>query len=369
MAMLRENRVWASTTACLLTVAVCVAGALSSPRKAHAAVAVLLEQPYGKLNIFEPAGHSAIYLDHVCAETPLKLRPCRVGEMGVVLSRYDGIGNHDWVAMPLVPYLYGVASAEEIPDAVDKTSEFELRDAYRRRYLESLAPDLPNGTAPPDNWYELVGSAFDRTIYGFQVGTTPEQDAQLIAEFNDAKNTERYNGMFRNCADFVRVTINRYYPHAVRRNYIADLGLTSPKSVARGLAHYAHKHPDVDFQVFVIPQVPGSLPRSHSNMGLLEGVLKRYSVLGVFSPAAAGVAVVAYLGHGRFSMPKYAPLLAVNDIPVNFKISRPFPVQPPLLPQPAARVVRVAPTATLAALPRGAVPAAVPGFVPVRLNP
>jgi hypothetical protein len=365
MAMLRKNRVYASTTACLLAVALCAASSLSSAKEAHAAVAILLEQPYGKLNIFEPAGHSAIYLDHVCAETPLKLRPCRAGEMGVVLSRYDGIGNHDWVAMPLVPYLYGVASAEEIPDAVDKASEFELRDAYRRRYLESLSQDLPNGDAPHDNWYELVGSAFDRTIYGFQVSTTPQQDAKLIAEFNDEKNTEKYNGMFRNCADFVRVTINRYYPHAIRRNYIADLGLTSPKSVARGLSHYAHKHPDVGFEVFVIPQVMGSLPRSHNNMDLMECALKRFGALGVLFPPAAGVVAVAYVGHGRFSMPKDAPLLAVNDIPVNFKISRPFPVQLPLLPQPVARKVSLSPTTTLAALPRAA---AVPGLVPVQLN-
>jgi hypothetical protein len=369
MAMGRENRVGFSTAACLLALAACAAGWLFPTTDAHAAVAILLEQPYGKLNIFEPAGHSAIYLNHVCAETPLKLRPCRVGEMGVVLSRYDGIGNHDWVAMPLVPYLYGVASAEEIPDAVDKKSEFELRDAYRRRYLESLSPDLPDGNAPADNWYELVGSAYDRTIYGFQVSTTLEQDAQLIAEFNDEKNTEKYNGMFRNCADFVRVTINRYYPHAVRRNYIADLGLTSPKSVARGLSHYAHKHPEVGFEVFVIPQVMGSLPRSHNNMDLMECALKRYGALGVFLPPAAGVAAVAYVGHGRFSMPKYAPLLAVNDIPVNFKISRPFPVPPPLLPKPALRSVSLSSTATLAALPRASVHAAVPGFVPVRLNP
>lgn len=369
MAMLRENRVWARASACLLAGSVCAASWLASVNQAHAAVAILLEQPYGKLNIFEPAGHSAIYLNHVCAETPLKLRPCRVGEMGVVLSRYDGIGNHDWVAMPLVPYLYGVASAEEIPDAVDKTSEFELRDAYRRHYLESLSPDLPNGAAPHDNWYELVGSAFDRTIYGFQVSTTPEQDARIIAEFNDETNTEKYNGMFRNCADFVRVTINRYYPHAIRRNYIADLGLTSPKSTARGLSHYAHKHPSLDFEVFVIPQVMGSLPRSHNNMDLMECALKRYGALGVFFPPAAGVAAVAYVGHGRFSMPKDASLLAVNDIPVNFKISRPFPFVPPVLPTLLVRGISLSPTATMAALPRAAVPAAVPGFVPVRLNP
>jgi len=73
-----------------------------APVCARAAVAVLVEQPYGKLNLFNPGGHSAVYLDHVCAESPLKLRPCRPGELGMVISRYDGIGGYDWVAMPLV---------------------------------------------------------------------------------------------------------------------------------------------------------------------------------------------------------------------------------------------------------------------------
>jgi hypothetical protein len=334
MKVLRRYRIRSGAAARVLA-AVAFFGSILSPVVAHGAVALLLEQPYGKLNLIDPAGHSAIYLNHVCAETPLKLRPCHAGELGVVLSRYDGIGNHDWVAMPLVPYLYAVSSAEEVPDSVDKVVESNLRNAYRRRYLQALAPDLPNGSAPDNNWYELVGSAFDRTIYGFQVSTTTAQDAQLIAEFNDGKNVEKYNGMFRNCADFARVTINRYYPHAVRRNYIADLGLTSPKSVARGLAHYAHKHPNVGFTMFVVPQVKGDLPRSHSNTDLAEGILKRFSIpLVVVSPVATGVVVAAYVGHGRFAMPRNAPVLDVSELPVNFEISRPFPASVPLLPSP-----------------------------------
>jgi hypothetical protein len=302
-------------------------------------VAVLLEQPYGKMNLFDPAGHSAIYLDHVCAETPLKLRPCRAGELGVVLSRYDGISNHDWVAMPLVPYLYAVASAEEVPEFVDRATEAELRDAYRRTYLESVAADTPAGKAPDGNWYELVGAAFDRTIYGFQVETTAEQDAALISQFNDQKNVQTYRAFTSNCADFARVTINHYYPHAVRRNYIADLGITFPKSVARGLAHYARKHPEAGFEVFVVPQIKGTLPRSHSNTDFAESILKRYGIpLVVVSPVATGVVLAAYVGHGRFSMPKNAPLLDVSELPASFTISRPFPMQAPELPPPARRL-------------------------------
>jgi len=283
---------------------------------ARASVAVLLEQPYGKLGIFDTAGHSAICLDHVCAASPTELRPCREGELGVVISRYDGIGHYDWLAMPLMAYLYAVDSADEIPATMDRTTEVAMRDAYRRGHLEMVAPDRADGGAPDGNWYELAGAAYDRAIYGFSVKSTAEQDAKLIALFNDRKNVARYNGFFVNCADFSRTTINGFYPHAVRRNFIADLGMTSPKSVARGLAHYSTRHPEVGLQVFLIPQVRGSLPRSHPAQGLAEGILKRYGVpLVVLSPATTAVVFVAYVGQGRFSMPKDATVLDLHDSP------------------------------------------------------
>lgn len=307
---------------------------------ACASMTLLVEQPYGKLGIFDPGGHSAVYLDRVCADTPTKLRPCGAGELGVVLSRYDGIGDYDWLAVPLVPYLYAVASTDEIPKTMDRATVARMRDAYRRQYLESVAPDLPDGLTPPGNWYELVGSSFDRTIYGFRVRTTAEDDAMLIAVFNDQRNKESYNGVYRNCADFVRVLINRVYPHAIHRNYIADLGVTSPKQAARGLTHYAKKHPEAGLDVFVIPQVPGSLPRSRSNTGVLEGVVRRYGApLVLLSPEAAGVVLVAYVSHGRFEMPKDAPPLNLDTLQAQLTISRPFPVTLPELPEPRQVVV------------------------------
>jgi hypothetical protein len=285
---------------------------------ARASVSLLLEQPYGGLGIFNPTGHSAVYLDHVCAATPLELRPCEPGELGVVISRYDDITNHDWIAVPLLPYLYAVESTDDIPAKANREQVSLLRELYRRRALEAVAPDLPDGSAPTGNWYELAGSAYDRTIYGFSLATTPEQDAGLIAMFNDRRNVQRYNGAFRNCADFARTTINFLYPHAIRRNFVADFGLTTPKSVARAFTHYASKHPGIDFHVFRVPQVPGSLPRSVGVQGVTESLLKRYGVpLVVLSPIATGVVFVAYIGHGRFDMPRHAPLLDLHPPMLN----------------------------------------------------
>src|ERR1700739_2375409 len=82
---------------------------------AHASATLLLEEPYSYDGTFAGTGHVAVDLDRVCADTPVKLRRCNVGEMGVVLSRYHGIQGYDWFAVPLVAYLYAVESAEQVP--------------------------------------------------------------------------------------------------------------------------------------------------------------------------------------------------------------------------------------------------------------
>ena len=39
--------------------------------------------------------------------------------------------------------------------------------------LEDIAPDAERTAKPPGgNWYQLVGSSYDRTIYGFEIETT-----------------------------------------------------------------------------------------------------------------------------------------------------------------------------------------------------
>ncbi len=69
------------------------------------------------------------------------LRPCGPGETGVVISRYDGVRGYDWVAIPLIPYLYAVERPEDMPLFADAKMTAFLRDRYRRSYLEAIAPE------------------------------------------------------------------------------------------------------------------------------------------------------------------------------------------------------------------------------------
>src|SRR5947209_15759973 len=87
----------------------------SSSRSAHAQATLLLEEPYSYDGTFAGTGHVAVYLARVCAESPIVLRRCGPGETGVVISRYNGVAGRDWIAIPLIPYLYAVKNPEDIP--------------------------------------------------------------------------------------------------------------------------------------------------------------------------------------------------------------------------------------------------------------
>jgi hypothetical protein len=278
--------------------------------RARGDAALLMEEPYAEFGAFNPTGHAAIYLNHICAESPTRLRRCRAGEPGAVISRYHKIDGYDWLAIPLVPYLYAVERVQDVPSNADAALEGSLRDRYRRQHLLEIAPDVVSGKrageAPEGEWTQLIGASYDRRIYGFQIQTTAEEDERFMARFNDSPNVGHFNLLFHNCADFSRTLLNVYYPHGVHRNFFVDLGITTPKQVARSLTKYADHHPELTFSTFMIPQVPGSLKRSHPIDGVMESVVKskKYVVpLAVLNPEIAAGMVVAYLTDGRFKAP------------------------------------------------------------------
>jgi hypothetical protein len=276
------------------------AGARAHAREA----ALLLEEPFGHFGGMTPTGHAAIYLSDVCAETPTQLRPCLPGEQGVVLSRYHHIDGYDWLAIPLIPYLYAVDDVSQIPEQADPGLEVRLRDRYRRKHLMDLIPDDPKKEIPGGEWIQLIGSAYDRRTYGFAVETTQEQDDRLIADINDRANRSHFNFFFHICANFAAMVMNYYYPHSVHRNFVADAGLMTPKHAAKSLVKYEKQHPDLVTANFVIEQVPGSIPRSTPVDGVAEALLKRkrYVVpISCFHPVVtAGLLVIYWGGGGRF---------------------------------------------------------------------
>jgi hypothetical protein len=298
---------------------------------ARAGVSLFLEEPFGTFGGMNPTGHAAIYLSRVCAASPVSLRRCGPEEHGVVISRYHRVSGYDWLAIPVLSYLYAVDRPDQVPSTVNTEDVAALRDAYRRANLSDVVPDGDDGLAPKGDWIQLVGAAYDRTIYAFSVDTTEEQDDALMQMLNSRSNKVHFNLFFFNCADFARKAVDFYYPHAVHRSLFADAGIMTPKQAARSLVSYSKHHPDLQLSILVIPQVQGTVPRSTAVRGVLESLVKskRYALplitVAVLHPYFGGSLAYAWIEGSRFDPRRMAPensISAPSDIEADLQSNR-----------------------------------------------
>jgi hypothetical protein len=281
-----------------------VLASLFAPQS-RASVTVLLSEPFGHFGTMMPVGHAGVYLDHVCADTATHLRLCRPGEMGIVLSRYHRVSNIDWLAIPIMPFLYGVDRPDQVPAFMTLTREADIREQYRQRYLRAIVPDGEGGgPAKKGEWVETIGVTYDRRVWGYRIETTPEQDQRLVDVLNDRPNIRAYKLRTANCADFAADVVNILYPGLVRRSKVYDFGLMTPKQVARSVEIYGLAHPEAKLAVMEIPQIPG-LPRSRPAWGVAESGLKtkRYLLtLSVIQPEVIIGCGIVYLNHGSWKI-------------------------------------------------------------------
>ena len=265
--------------------------------------ALLLEEPYGFFGTVNPTGHNAIYFSRICADTPVKLRRCEPGELGSVIARYQGINIYDWVAVPLIPYLYSVENISQIPDHVDRRQVNMLRDRYFEAHLQGLG-DADKGNLVHGGWTQLIGTSYERRTYVFKFDTSPEQDDAIISMLNDRTNQSHFNLFYNNCADFARQILNIYFPRTFRRGLFPDAGMTTPKQITYRLVRYSRKHPDAGLQIFEIPQIPGYRRMSHANKSISESLTTTAYAIPIFlmNPYIAGGLFVDYLARGRFHL-------------------------------------------------------------------
>ena len=286
---------------------------IAGSRPAPASVTVFLSEPFGTFGAMVPVGHVGVYMDRVCADTPVHLRLCRPDEMGVVLSRYHHVANIDWLAIPIMPFLYGVDRPEDVPQFMTLPREAEIREQYRLAHLRAIIPDGKNrAPARKGEWVETIGVTYDRRVWGYRIETTVEQDQRLIDALNSRPNRRAYRLRTANCANFAADIINILYPGLVRGNKIADFGLMTPKQVARSIVAYGEAHPEANLTTINIPQIPGTLRRSRPPWGVAESGLKskRYLfTLLVIQPEVILSCGIVYLGNGRWD-----PRAGANEI-------------------------------------------------------
>ena len=253
------------------------------------------------------AGHSAVYLSNICPETPVKLRLCEPGEQGSVIQNYEDYKEdqpYEWNVVPLSVYLYGMNSLEERALFAYPELRTLLQQQYRQTYLRDLCTTRHCLSDSDANWRDSVAASFVREIYMFEVRTTRQQDEEFIREFNARPNVNHYNGAWRNCADFAKLVVNTYFPHSAHRDVLNDFGVSGPKAIARSFTHYAERHPELQFRVVRIEQVPGTYRRSSDcREGTEQTVRSTKWLIPIAALEAQAVPVLAgsYLLIGRFS--------------------------------------------------------------------
>lgn len=267
-----------------------------SPTLARADVSLLLHEALvGASGEAGSAGHISIYLSNICADSPIKLRLCRPGEQGVVITTYPNFGAdrpYEWMATPLLPFLYGVEEERNIPLYTNGEIRTLLRETYRQRNLRRLVPDSTDGMSPEGDWKNMLVNSFNRDTYCFTLTTTVEEDMRLLDKLDDQPNENHFNAMYNNCADFARELLNTYFPHATHRDPFNDLTMTTPKAIAQTLTRYASKQPERLFYITKYAQLAGPIRRSQDN--------RHYSE------------------HGLFSKKYLIPQLIFNHIPIAY---------------------------------------------------
>jgi hypothetical protein len=301
------------TILCVLS----VLATLGFSSRSQAQAALLMEEPYGLFGTLNPTGHAAIYFSRICAESPVKLRRCEPGEPGAVIARYQGMAGYDWVAMPLLPYLYSVEDAADVPEHVNHDTVTHLRRHYHDEHMASLSSKILEGNFLHGGWNQLVGVSYERKIYAFRFATTEEQDEAVMDRLNDSRNHTEFNLFYNNCADFARAVMNDYFPHTFARTVFPDAGMTTPRQITSKLVHYAATHPEAKLAIFAIPQVPGYRHRSHTNMSVSGSLMTTaYAIpIAVFNPYLAAGLFLDYMVRGRFPRAyQHCPMLEPSQL-------------------------------------------------------
>jgi len=299
--------------------------------RAYADVGVILNETLNEsVARVTGSGHTAVYFSRICPDTPVKLRLCRLGENGSVMSNYINLGEderYEWNIAPFNLYVYGVEDPVDRPMFGTEKIKSVLEERYREQALARYCTVKDCLKGDKAEWREMVGANMIRSMYIFVVETTVQQDEDLIAKFNAMPNENHFNGMTRNCADFTKNVIDTYFPHSAHRDVINDFGMTSPKAVARTFSHYAQNHPESNFRVLHFSQLPGTIKRStepHSGTEQLYHSKKLLIPMVIFADHELPVVAAAYLITGRFNPQREFEEHATVE-PVQLNASAPSP--------------------------------------------
>jgi hypothetical protein len=278
----------------------------AAPTNSSANIGVLVLEPIKALGFLTRAGHSAVYLSNICPDgSPVRLRFCRDGEHGGVISKYTPIsenGDYDWAIVPFDEFLGGFGSRDRTPLIATGRLREVIQHHQFGPLFSSAIERLPDRSLPDGEWKATIATRFDRTIYNFTITTTPEDDRRIVDAFNNAANRSHFNLFYDNCSDQTRAVFSIILPPS------ADIGdrmngltMETPKGLAKALVVLAREHPEIELHADRYPQLPGTAPRSREALFPMENVYRNlsfapYWFFGGFREFAVG----AFLYHKLF---------------------------------------------------------------------
>lgn len=272
--IMRATRREATAVALLCAMTLVVAAAAP----ARADIGLIVQEPIGALGFFTRVGHVGVYLSRICPDaSPVRMRICRPGERGGVVSRYSALSEHedyDWAIMPFEEYMHGFGSPELAPLFGAPKLQRVIEDLnFRPLFADTLAGS-GDGRPPAGQWTKALATRFDRSLHIFFVATSPADDAAIVAAFNGAANHSRFNFFYRNCSDQAKGIFDLIWPEEQIGSRTSGVTMQTPKGLAKAIVDRADTHPDLQLRVRRYSQLPGTYPRSRSVLFPMENAYK-----------------------------------------------------------------------------------------------
>jgi hypothetical protein len=253
-----------------------------APARVFADIGIMLLEPIGTIGFLTRAGHSAIYLSNICPDgSPVKLRLCRPGERGGVISKYTPISpneDYDWAIVPVEPFLNGLESPELAPLIGSPKLQRAIQVHDFGPIFSSAVTGSDNGQYPDGEWQATLATRFDRTIYNLIITTTLDQDRTIVEAFNAAPNKSRFNFFYRNCTNQTKMVLNLVLAEDESiGDRVGGLTMEVPKGLAKTIVARALEHPDLQLRVERYTQLPGMVRRSREPLFPMENTYKNIS--------------------------------------------------------------------------------------------
>jgi hypothetical protein len=264
-----------NTPTLLLVVSLVLVAA--SPGRGEVGVVVL--EPVGALGFFTRVGHAGTYFSNICPDgSPVKLRLCRPGEHGGVVSKYSPMSeyeDYDWAIVPFDEFMHGFEASHlapliGTPGLRRVIEQHNFGPLFSSALKRNAAGGLPDG-----QWTAALATRFDRSIYIYSVETTIADDAALVTAFNAAPNKARFNFFYRNCSDQARRIFDLILPNLESISDRSDgVTMETPKGLAKSLVARALEDPALRLRVRRYPQIPGTFSRSRDVLFPMENTYR-----------------------------------------------------------------------------------------------